>query len=122
MTRKNLGLVLVLVVFGILSTPVSAGASDGYRSVDAIIAGSETPSGPIDRMSTPDTYLAQLGISPQASSEPAVVSAAPVGGGDGFDWGDALIGAATTSGLLLITFAAARSLTRHREATVESSA
>jgi hypothetical protein len=36
------------------------------------------------------------------------------GSGDGFHWGDALIGALIASGLLLIGLAAARAVVRHR--------
>jgi hypothetical protein len=40
----------------------------------------------------------------------------------GFDWGDALIGAASALGLMLISFATARELRRHRHVTAESQA
>jgi hypothetical protein len=99
-------------------------AASAYRSPDSIVATADprqpaaAPSG-VERYA--DAFVRPGGsqLHPASSSPVRVVE---VRGGDGFHWGDALIGALIASGLLLIGLAAARSVVRHRRMTAASRA
>jgi hypothetical protein len=100
--------------------PSSPIAGSAYRSPDSIVATAD-PRQPSAAPSGGQGYvdaLARNPVPPQ-SSPVRVVEARSA---EGFHWGDALIGALIASGLLLMTFAAARAFTRHRRMTAESSA
>ena len=94
----------------------------GYASPDTYLAqrslGGHPTGRPAASLPTPDTFLAQRGIDvspggPQLAVEPTTVS------DDGFDWGDALIGALIAAAMTLAA-GAARSVGRHRRTPVDS--
>jgi hypothetical protein len=89
-----------------------------YRSADAVLAVSGSPQ-PSAVKASGQRYVDALLRSPGAFQPPPVPVVEPRGG-DGFHWGDALIGALIASLLLFAMLAAARSVARHRRATVES--
>jgi hypothetical protein len=118
----------------------------GESSQTATELGPPVPTAP-DALPAPDTYLAQHVSGASNGSAGAVDAAAPLLSGyssvnainganaaeptavvdsstvssDGFDWGDALIGALLISGLALMALTA-RTVVRHRRATAHSGA
>jgi hypothetical protein len=76
-----------------------------------------SPSPTAGEPSSPNAILGADG-QPQQSPQPVT----RVVNGDEFDWVDGLIGAIVALSLMLITLAAARTVARHRRATVESHA
>lgn len=97
--------------------PLSGG---DYRSADAVLAATGSPQ-PSAVKASGQPYVDALLRSPSAS-QPQPVPVVETRAGDGFQWGDGLIGALIASVLLLAMLAAARSVTRHRRATAESRA
>ena len=134
MTRNGSISILVLAIaavvfpasaFGDYSTvnsiTGSAPASEpaGYSSVNSLV-GDEAASqagAPTTQASSPHAIL---GADGQAQASP--VATARTRGDEGFDWLDGAIGALVAAGLMLMTLTAARTVVRHRRATVESRA
>jgi hypothetical protein len=97
--------------------PLSGG---DYRSADAVLAASGSPQ-PSAVKSSGQGYVDAL-LRSSGTSQPQPVAVVETKAGEGFHWGDALIGALIASVLMLTMLAAARSVARHRRATVESRA
>jgi hypothetical protein len=92
MSVKRLLTILVLA----LAVSAAAASSASARPIDAVGA---TPS-----ISGPSVYTGDSSlnsISHEAANGPALVSG-PAGDGEGFDWGDAAIGAAATFAVMVI--------------------
>jgi hypothetical protein len=101
------------------SQPAPLSAVD-YRSADAVLAATGSPQ-PSAVKASGQGYVDAL-LRSSGTSQPQPVPVVETRGGDGFHWGDALIGALIASLLLLASLAAARSVARHRRATAESRA
>src|SRR5918994_1247320 len=129
MTRKHSTLILVLATLGAALAATPAAASDQYRSVNSITAGSAgqgsgagefssvnaVTGGSVGEQTGSGDYRSVNAVvgddgGPAISPQPAVATREA----DGFDWLDALIGALIASGLLMTALLAARSITRHR--------
>jgi hypothetical protein len=95
---------------------VPAAASDGYSSVAALTGDPAT-----ERSAQPDGYSSVTSITgdPAADAVPPSQPSINAQEEGGFDWGDALIGAAVASVMLALAFVGARSVARHRRATAE---
>jgi hypothetical protein len=137
MTRTNTFLISVVAMATMAFATAPAMASDGYSSVAALTgdpaAEQSTPSDgyssvtaltgdpATERSVPPEGYSSVTSITGDPAADgiqpsPPAISAQDDGG---FDWGDALIGAAVASGLLGLAFVGARSVARHRRATAE---
>jgi hypothetical protein len=91
-----------------LVTTVDRGAADGseYRSVNALAPPADEPSAP------EPGYASANAITGPPSGEPTIVAGSP--GNDGFDWGDAGLGAAAAMTTLLALGAAGLLASRRR--------
>jgi hypothetical protein len=102
-----------LVITGALASPAGATVAQDLRSPDAANP-PQTQVQPRTDLRSPDTVDATQGRSPRTVVAPPVVQVTsnPVHA-DGFDWGDAGIGAAGALGLIAISLGATVTL-RHR--------
>ena len=122
MTRiaSKFSLVLVIAAVAVPTTALAqqetgnslAGPAD-YRSLDAQVAAGDKAPVALAEYRSLDAQVASAGSAPAARQ---------VAASDGFDWSDGLIGALVGTALLLLTLTAARTIARHRRATVESPA
>jgi hypothetical protein len=91
-------------------------SSDGYSSVSSLTGDPAT-----ERPSSSDGYSSVTALTGDPATDGIQSSSPSVNAQSesGFDWGDALIGAAVASGLLGLAFVGARSVARHRRAAAE---
>jgi hypothetical protein len=129
--RKRLqALALVMVVSAsaapaALAAPINpvgsvdpAGTRDGtnpqYSSVNAITGGSSEPSSSARSQEPGSPYTSVNAIAGPPPERPTVVLAPPTQAAEGFDWGDAALGAAATVATVLIALGGAALLLRRR--------
>jgi hypothetical protein len=137
MTRTNTFLISVaaMVTMAFAAAPVMA--SDGYSSVTSLTGdpATERPSSSdgyssvvsltgdpaTERSGQPDGYSSVTALTGDPATDGIQSSTPSINAQDegGFDWADALIGAAVASGLLGLAFVGARSVARHRRAAAE---
>ena len=102
-----------------ITGPTPSSGSADYSSVNSLVGGETAP--PTDSRTTlASSPNAILGADGQPQPSPTATVQAR--GDEGFDWLDGAIGALVAGGLMLMTLAAARTVVRHRRATVESRA
>jgi hypothetical protein len=91
-------------------------SSDGYSSVSSLTGDPAT-----ERPSSSDGYSSVTALTGDPATDGIQSSTPSMNAQDesGFDWVDALIGAAVASGLLGLAFVGARSVARHRRAAAE---
>jgi hypothetical protein len=101
-----------------ITDPVQSSDRDrGYESVNAITGPvGETPAALVSRH---DGYSSPNAL---VGAEPTPASSVEIRQADGFDWGDALIGALVAIAMMLLALGGARVVGQARRRTVESSA
>ena len=98
-----------------ITGPVTAADDRGYESINAVTGPvSHQPSSLVSRG---DDYSSPNAL---VGAEPTSASLVEVRESSAFDWGDALIGALVSFGLILLAFGAARIVSRSRQRTVEA--
>jgi hypothetical protein len=94
---------------------VTATDDRGYESINAVTG--PVSNQPSSLVSRGDGYSSPNAL---VGAEPTPTSLVEVRESSGFDWGDALIGALVSLGLMLLAFGAARIVSRSRRTTVEA--
>jgi hypothetical protein len=135
MTRTNSFLISAVAMVALAFAAAPAMASDGYSSVTALTGDPATerssePAGTVtaltgdpatERSAPSDSYSSGASLTGDPAADGIQSPSPSITAHDegGFDWGDALIGAAVASGLLGLAFVGARSVARHRRAATE---
>jgi hypothetical protein len=119
-----------IIVLGALAIPASAGASYGTVSGGSDDSGQSVgapdysslnaTAPPVSEPSTESGYSSLNSISGSPSETPTLVSGSPASTGDGFDWGDAALGAGAV--MALVAFGGAALLTVRRRTAMSPSA
>jgi hypothetical protein len=125
--------ITTIVALGALAIPASAVANTGYATPNAIVGGSDdsgqsvagqdysslnatTP--PVSEPSSGSGYSSLNSVTGPSSDAPTFVSSPA--SGDGFDWGDAALGAGAA--MALVAFGGAALLTARRRTAISPSA